>query len=106
MSVRYNVTGTFKLRPRYTDRRIRVMNSKERVDFSRDLVAAHHVFPTTMTPLGYEALAAQMYNGTITSDVFTQKVKELETLNTDWFKVLTEDVFSHQHTLSLSGRCV
>lgn len=103
MSVRYNVTGTFKLRPRYTDRRIRVMNSKERVDFSRDLVAAHHVFPTTMTPLGYEALAAQMYNGTITSDVFTQKVKELETLNTDWFKVLTEDVFSHQHTLSLSG---
>lgn len=66
-------------------------------------MAAHHVFPTTMTPLGYEALAAQMYNGTITSDVFTQKVKELETLNTDWFKVLTEDVFSHQHTLSLSG---
>ena len=49
MSVRYNVTGTFKLRPRYTDRRIRVMNSKERVDFSRDLVAAHHVFMTTMT---------------------------------------------------------
>lgn len=103
MSVRYNVTGTFKLRPRYTDRRIRVMNSKERVDFSRDLVAAHHVFPTTMTPLGYEALAAQMYNGTITGDVFTQKVKELETMNTDWFKILTEDVFSHQHTLSMSG---
>lgn len=24
-------------------------------------------------------------------------------MNTDWFKVLTEDVFSHQHTLSLSG---
>ena len=24
-------------------------------------------------------------------------------MNTDWFDLLTEDVFSHQHTLSLSG---
>lgn len=103
ISVRYNVTGTFKLRPRYTDRRIRVMNSKERVDFSRDLVAAHHVFPTDMPQVGYEGLATQLYNGSITSDEFTQGVKDLETMNTDWFKLLTEDVFSHQHTLSISG---
>lgn len=103
ISVRYNVTGTFKLRPRYTDRQIRVMNSKERVDFSRDLVTAHHMFPTGMPQVGYEALAAQMYNGALTNDEFTRKVKELETMNTDWFKILTEDVFSHQHTLSISG---
>lgn len=103
MSVRYNVTGTYKLRPRYTDRRINVMNSKERVDFSRDLVAAHHVFPTDMPSVGYEALAAELYSGVITSDQFTRGVKELETMNTDWFKLLTEDVFSHQHTVSISG---
>lgn len=27
----------------------------------------------------------------------------METLNTDWFDLLTEDSFSHQHTLSISG---
>lgn len=103
ISVRYNVTGSFKLRPRYTDRKINVMDSKERVDFSRGLVAAHHVFPTGMTEVGYEGLMAKMYNGQISSDEFTRGVKNLETMNTDWFDILTEDVFSHQHTISISG---
>lgn len=103
MLVRYNVTGTFKLRPRYTDRKINVMNSRERVDFSKQLVADHHIFPTGMTPLGYEGLLSQLYNGQIGEAAFQQGVAELETRNTDWFKLLTEDVFSHQHTVSISG---
>lgn len=101
--VRYDVTGTYKRRPRYTDRKINVMNSKERVDFSRDLVDVHHVYPSNLTPIGYENLVRQRFAGQITDEVFAQEVEKLETMNTDWFKILTEDVFSHSHTLSVSG---
>ena len=31
------------------------------------------------------------------------RVPYLECLNTDWFDLLTEDAFSHQHTVSISG---
>ncbi len=103
ISVRYNGTGTFKVRPRYTDRKIDVMNSRQRVDFSKDLIANHHVYPSNMPQVGYEGLVTQMYQGVISGDEFTQKVKDLERMNTDWFKILTEDVVSHQHTISLSG---
>lgn len=101
--VRYNATGTYKRRPRYTDRKINVMNSMERVDFSRDLVDVHHVYPSNLSPVGYENLVRQLYAGQISSDIFAQEVQKLETMNTDWFDLLTEDVFSHSHTLSVSG---
>lgn len=101
--VRYNATGTYKRRPRYTDRKINVMNSKERVDFSKDLVDVHHVYPPNLTPVGYENLVRQLYAGKISNEVFAREVDKLETMNTDWFDLLTEDVFSHSHTLSVSG---
>lgn len=37
-SVTYNVSGTYTRRPRYTDNNIYLMNSKERVAYSRELV--------------------------------------------------------------------
>lgn len=103
MQVRYNVTGTFKLRPRYTDRKINVMNSKERMQFSKELVDNHHVFPTGMSELGYEGLWSQLYRGNINYQQFVSGVQRLEAMNTDWFDILTKDVFSHQHTISISG---
>lgn len=103
LQVRYNVTGTFKMRPRYTDRKINVMNSKERIGFSKELAESHHVFPTGMPELGYEGMLARLYRGEITRGEFESGLRELETMNTDWFDLLTKDVFSHQHTLSISG---
>lgn len=49
MMVSYNVNMTLKRRPRYTDRRIDVMDSRERVAFSRDLVKAHYKYAEPMT---------------------------------------------------------
>ena len=37
--VSYNLSTTFRQRPAYSDRAINVMNSAERIRFSRDLVA-------------------------------------------------------------------
>lgn len=102
--ITYNMTTTFRQRPRYTDRSINLMNSKERIDFSRQLMEQHYDFKNgNMNLVGYEGLLSQLYNGDINETQFAQEVAKLETMNTDWFKLLTEDSFSHQHTISVSG---
>lgn len=37
-------------------------------------------------------------NGIYTYQQFTDEVSRLETVNTDWFDLITEDVFSNSHT--------
>lgn len=101
--VSYNMTTTFRQRPRYTDRSINLMNSKERIQFSRELNEQHFVFPEQINYVGYEGLLRDLYDGKIDDATFPGEVAKLETVNTDWFKLLTEDSFSHQHTVSLSG---
>ena len=78
--VRYNMTTTYKRRPRYSDRKIDLMSI-----------------------VGYEYLLQQLYAGVIDDEQFAIEVKKLENNNTDWFDILTEDAFSHNHTLSISG---
>lgn len=39
----YNATVNYKRRPRYTDGSVDVMNSKERIQFSRELLADHYL---------------------------------------------------------------
>ena len=101
--INYNMSTTFRQRPRYTDRKINLMNSRERIQFSRELNEQHYVFSGHFNYVGYEGLLDDLYNGKINDTQFAEKVAYLETLNTDWFKLLTEDTFSHQHTISMSG---
>ena len=101
--VRYNVTATYKRRPRYSDRQIDLMSSKERVDLSRELVAQSYVYPSDMSVVGYEYLLQQLYSGVLDDEAFAREVKKIENNNTDWFAILTRDVISHNHTLSISG---
>ncbi|WP_320914110.1 SusC/RagA family TonB-linked outer membrane protein [Butyricimonas paravirosa] len=101
--ISYNMNVSYKRRPRYTDRQIDLMNSKERMEFSKDLVDSGYTFPGGMNMVGYEGLINQLYRGALTYDEFTKQVQYLECLNTDWFDLLTEDAFSHQHTVSISG---
>ena len=100
--IRYNVTTTFRQRPRYSDRKIDLMNSKERIRFSRELVESHYEFGT-INYVGYEGALRDLWNGVIDDKQFAEKVAWYETVNTDWFKLLTEDTWSHQHTVSMSG---
>ena len=103
LKVSYNHQSTITRRPRYTDRNVYVMNSQERVQFSRDLVNLHYQFPTNMEMVGYEGAWYDWQNGAISYSDFLSQVKYYETLNTDWFKLLTHDAYSHSHTLSASG---
>lgn len=101
--INYNMTATFRQRPRYSDRKIDLMNSRERIQVSRELHEQHYEYDYNANMVGYEGLLSELYQGKITDKQFAEKVARLETVNTDWFDLLTEDTFSHQHTLSMSG---
>lgn len=101
--IRYTNSFTFKLRPHYSDRSVDVMNSKERIQLSRELFADHYVYNPNVSLVGYEGLLNQLYKGEINDAEFARKASYYETLNTDWFDLLTHNSFSHQHTISMTG---
>ena len=72
--ITYNMTTTFRQRPRYTDRNINLMNSKERVQFSRELNEQHYVFEGAINYVGYEGLLNQLYNHEINDEQFNAEV--------------------------------
>jgi TonB-linked SusC/RagA family outer membrane protein len=101
--VNYNMSVTYKRRPRYTDHSVDVMSSKERIQFSRELADQHYLYESNVNLVGYEGLLDKLYNNHITNDEFNTEVGKLESQNTDWFKLLCQDSFSTQHNISLSG---
>lgn len=92
--IRYTNTFNYKLRPRYTDRSVDVMDSKERIQFSRGLYRSGYVYQDNISPVGYEGELMKLYNREIDFEQFKANVASLETLNTDWFGLLTHDSFS------------
>lgn len=101
--VSYTGNFTVRKRPYYTDRKINLMDSKERIQFSRDLVDMHFLYPTDMPVVGYEAALQKLYNGLSTVEQFNAEVAAMETRNTDWFDLLCHNSFSHEHSVSVSG---
>ena len=101
--ISYSFTGTLRQRPRYTDSKIDLMNSKERTQVSRELANMHYSFPSDMSYVGYEDALQKYYSGVYTREEFEQAVAKAETQNTDWFKLLTHDSFSQDHSVNISG---
>lgn len=99
----YNHSSKFTRRPRYSDRNINLMNSQERVKFGKDLSDLHYRFPAGMPMVGYEGALYRHYTGQTDYDEFLDEVSRYETVNTDWFDILTHDTYSHDHTFSVSG---
>lgn len=102
-TITYSNTTKLTRRPHYSDGNINLMNSQERVEFGKDLTDLHYVFPKDMTMVGYEGAYYRYQTGEISYDQFLNEVKWYETVNTDWFKLLTTDAITHQHTLNISG---
>ncbi len=100
-----NYSGQLKLivRPRYTDHNINLMNSQERIQFGKDLCDLHYAFPSNMTMVGYEGAYNSYLKGNINFDEFQNQVRFFENANTDWFKILSRDAWTHTHTVSASG---
>lgn len=101
--VNYNNSTSFTPRQRYSDHNVNVMDSRERIDYSRDIVNSGLNYPANINNIGYEGALNNLYKGVYTYDQFQQQVHKLETNNTDWFKVITRDAISTQNNLSISG---
>lgn len=101
--ISYSNQTKLSIRPRYSDRNISLMTSQERVRFGKDLVDAHYAFPKSMSMVGYEGAYHRWQTGVTTYDEFLEEVQQYETVNTDWFKILTQDALSHSHSVSISG---
>ncbi|WP_231932255.1 MULTISPECIES: SusC/RagA family TonB-linked outer membrane protein [Butyricimonas] len=106
--VSYSMSGTLTLRPRYSDRGFNMMNSRERVDVSRELMESGVRYTGTYGEqnqwVGVEQAYIDYYkNGSINFNEFQRRVHRYETMNTDWLDILTNDSFSNSHTLSING---
>ena len=99
----YAATFTGRRRPHYTDSKINLMNSNERIQFSQSLVEQHYRYPSNMPLVGYEYALSNLYMGVYTQEQFDAAVNEMASMNTDWFDILCHNSFSHDHSLSISG---
>ena len=97
-----NYSGSFSVSPRLTYKKMELMNSKQRVDASREAFNSGAVLRSD-EPIGYMGLATAYKRREISFAEFNAGVKQLETNNTDWFDLLFQTPFSHSHSLSVSG---
>lgn len=103
LSVNYSLSMGIRFRPNY--RQFDLMNSQERIFFSKEAYDAgaryqFEPYPQTCT---YEGLMHMLSNNLIDETFYNKQVNYLETVNTDWFKLLTQNSFNHNHNLSISG---
>ncbi len=105
MQINYNASVSFQARPTYN--KMMLMNSKERVELSRQFEADGVVFQPGFTGFremdSYEGLRYALYSRNITQSEFDQKVAQLETNNTDWFKEFFRNQLGTQHSISFGG---
>lgn len=99
--VNYNLTTSLTRRPSYS--MLQLMNSKERIDVSKEIEARGLTYSMKPARVGYEGALMDLYDRLITHDEFLLRVKRMEEINTDWFKELYRTAFTHKHSLSVSG---
>lgn len=100
-SLNYYFNASVTQRPTYDD--FELMNSKERIDVSREIMNRGLYFENTPQRMGYEGLMMDYWDKKISFAEFQAGVSRMESQNTDWFKELYRNSFSQSHNLSLSG---
>ncbi len=103
ISVNYNTNVSVRERPTYE--MYDFMNSYERIQFSKEAYEAGVRYQNEPLPqiYTYEGLMAMFNKRMITEEQFSSYLQRLETVNTDWFDLLTRNAVSQNHNLSVSG---
>ena len=100
-----NYTGSVSVTPRLRYSQFNVMDSRERVAFSEEAFAAGAKYASV--PLRdnntFEGVMRQFFDGDITEEQYAARKAYLETVNTDWLKLLTRAAVSHSHNVSVGG---
>lgn len=103
--INYNSNYAFQQRPGYNQ--LKLMNSQERVTLSRQFQEDKTLFAPNGAGLveydTYEGLTQALNARMIDEATYQERVAQLETQNTDWFRELFRNQFSMQHSLSVSG---
>ena len=102
-SVGYSFAATLMRRPNYGEKSVDMMNSTERIALSREMIEQGIRYPSIDTWVGYEAVMRDYYNRVISYEEMKRRINYYETINTDWFDLLSRDAFMHSHTINLSG---
>lgn len=103
-SLSFNYNGSISIvdRPRYSD--LNLMNSKQRIDVSREIAERNLYYPSEVRQfVGYEGVLKKYYFREIDYSQFQQEVAKLEILNEDWFGELYRTALTHSHSVNLSG---
>ena len=103
MTINYSGNMSINTKPNYG--MFNYMNSKERTIFAQDMFnagASYHIEPIKQ-PYTYEGVMKMYLEGEMSYDDLVKKKHYFETVNTDWFDLLTQTAVSHNHNLSLSG---
>lgn len=99
--ITYNGNMTVNTRPSYSN--YHLMNSQERVAFSKRMVDAGYT--SGRVPYGptYEGAYESLMNKEITLDEFKAEVAGMQTRNTDWFEHLFRNSITQTHNVNVSG---
>lgn len=103
MTINYSSNFNIGQRPNYG--MFNMMNSQERLRFSQEAFewgTAYYEMPYKESST-YEGLLRMFQEHDISESEYRNAYREMETRNTDWFKLLTRRSFSHNHNLSISG---
>ena len=83
--------------------RLELMNSKQRVDVSREIYERGLTAAFVNSKIGYAGVLSQYLDKQISYEDFNAQVHAMEVQNTDWFKILFRAPVSTNHSLSISG---
>lgn len=101
MSISYS--GKIAVSSKTTYDKLGMMNSKERIDVSREVIDRGLINGSDLPDVGYEGLYKKYINNLVSYDEFINQVNYLETVNTDWFDILFRNALSHDHSVRVSG---
>lgn len=103
VAVRYQ--GNINIRENKGYSHYNLMNSLERIQFSKEAYDAGARYQSSPLPqkYTYEGLMEMFNKRMITEEEFAYNMQRLETVNTDWFDLITRNSISNSHNLSVSG---
>lgn len=103
LNISYRGGMTVKPRPTYSN--FNFMNSRERIIFSEEAFAQGARYNNEPIPdyNTYEGIYYKYLSRTMSEEQFIKRKAELESINTDWFDVLTRTAITNNHNISLYG---
>ncbi|RKR85099.1 TonB-linked SusC/RagA family outer membrane protein [Mucilaginibacter gracilis] len=99
--VSYSITFNTSEKVNYD--RLNLMNSQERVGVSQEIFNRGLVGSSVNTSIGYAGALSDYLFGRTNYNQFNTQVKYLETVNTDWFKILFRNPLSINQNVNISG---